>query len=64
VWHRHHYTTYLCDAYVENFASLSKYVENWKTFICDFANNVKLCQVDLHNIYYDEKKKYNYINFL
>jgi hypothetical protein len=35
-----------------------------KTFICDFVKNVKLCQVDLHNIYYDEEKKYNYIDFL
>jgi hypothetical protein len=42
---------------------LNKYAQNKKTFICDFVDNVKLCQVDLHNMYYNEKKKYNYNDF-
>ncbi len=38
---------------LEALHGLSKYVQNIKTFICDFVGNVKLCQVDLHNMYCD-----------
>lgn len=41
---------------------LNKYVENKKTFICNFVNHVK-CQLDLHNMYLCDEKKYNYIDF-
>jgi len=45
---------------LEALQGLSKYAQNKKTFICDFVGSVKLCQVDLHNMYCNEKKKYNY----
>ncbi len=41
---------------------LNKYVENGKTFICNFVSYVK-CQFDLHNMYLCAEKKYNYIDF-
>jgi hypothetical protein len=40
---------------------LNKYVQNHETFICDFVNNVKLFEVDLHNMHCDEDKKYNWV---
>lgn len=42
---------------------MNKYVQNEETFICDFVDNVKLCQVDLHNMYHNEENKYNYNDF-
>jgi hypothetical protein len=42
---------------------LSKYAQNRKIFVCDFVNNVKLCQVDLHKKYCDEDNKYNCTDF-
>jgi len=48
---------------LEALQGLSKYVQNRKAFICDFVGSVKLCQVDLHNMYCNEKKKYNYSDF-
>jgi hypothetical protein len=53
----------LSATYVGSFKSLNKYAQNIKTFICDFVGSVKLCQTDLHNMYYDEKNKYNYNDF-
>ncbi len=41
---------------LEALQGLSKYVQNKETFICDFVGSVKLCQVDLHNMYCNEKK--------
>jgi hypothetical protein len=43
---------------LQTLQGLSKYVQNHETFICDFVSNVKWFQVDLHNIYCDEEKKY------
>ncbi len=48
---------------LEALQGLNKYVQNRNTFICDFVGSVKLCQVDLHNMYHDEEKKYNYSDF-
>jgi hypothetical protein len=65
---------YLCDldtilkltsmvSLLEVVKGLSKYVQNPKTFIYDFVTRVKLCQANFHNMYCDDEKKYNYINF-
>jgi hypothetical protein len=65
---------YLCDldiilrltsmvSMLEIVKGLSKYVQNSKTFIDDFVTRMKLCQANFHNMYCDEEKKYNYINF-
>ncbi len=52
---------YLCDPYVGSHANFEQVFD--KILIYDFVNFVKLCQVDLHNMYCDEEKKYKYINF-
>lgn len=46
---------------LQTLQGLNKYVQNHETFICDFVNNVKLFQVDLHNMHCDEEKKYNWV---
>lgn len=44
--------------------SLSKYAQNQDMFICDFVtHDVKLCQINLHNMYCDEEKKYSRNDF-
>ncbi len=44
--------------------SLSKYVQNQYMFICDFVTrDMKLCQINLHNMYCDEKNKYSWNDF-
>jgi hypothetical protein len=48
---------------LEALQGLNKYAQNKKTFIYDFMVSVKLGQVDLHNMYYNEEKKYNYSDF-
>ncbi len=52
---------YLCDPYVGSCAKFEQVFD--KILIYDFVSIVKLCQVDLHNMYCDEEKKYKYINF-
>jgi hypothetical protein len=42
---------------------LNKYAQNRKMFVCDFVNNVKLCQVDLHKKYCGEDHKYSCTDF-
>lgn len=42
---------------------LSKYVQSGKMLVCDFVNNVKLCQADLHKKYCDEDNKYSCMDF-
>jgi hypothetical protein len=42
---------------------LNKYAQNRKIFVCNFVNNVKLCQVDLHKKYCDEDNKYSCMDF-
>ncbi len=46
---------------LQTLQGLNKYVQNHETFICDFVNNVKLFQVDLHNMHCGEEKKYNWV---
>jgi hypothetical protein len=48
---------------LEALQGLSKYVQNIETFIYDFVGSVKLGRADLHNMYCDEEKKYNYNDF-
>jgi hypothetical protein len=36
------------------------YIQNQKMFICDFVIHVKLCQVEIHNMYCDDEKKYSH----
>ncbi len=52
---------FLCDPYVGSHANFEQVFD--KILIYDFVSIVKLCQVDLHNMYCDEEKKYKYTNF-
>ncbi len=63
LWPWDHNGAYLYDPYVGSFARFEQVCLNWKTFICNFVSNVKLCQGNLHNMYCCNEEKYNCTNF-
>jgi hypothetical protein len=42
---------------------LSKFVQNWDIFICDYVVGAKECEVQLYLMYYDQQTMYGQKEF-